>query len=304
MLQNYAGSQGKPERRSLHFSSAQSVEQRQRFRLKPVEVLIHLALICGALVMVMPFLWMLLTSVKTLQQAFAIPPVWIPNPILWGNYPESLTILPFYQGYLNSAYISLLVVAAQLLTCSMAGYSFARINFPLRTPLFFLFLATLMIPIQLTIIPLFLIMRQLDWINTHLSIIVPYALLNAFGVFLMRQFIKGIPVELEEAAIVDGANRWTIFWRIIFPLLRAPLAALGIISFLGQWNNFFLPLIMLNSPDLFTVPLMLNQFRGQYISDWTLLMAASAIAVIPILIVYVIGQRHIIQGIAITGLKG
>ncbi|MBO0796726.1 MAG: carbohydrate ABC transporter permease, partial [Ktedonobacteraceae bacterium] len=190
-----------------------------------------------------------------------------------------------------------------LLTSSLAGYAFARIRFPGRSFLFGLFLATLMIPFQLTIIPLFIIMRDLGWVDTHLALIVPASLFNAVGVFLMRQFIKSLPVELEEAAIVDGANRWTVFWRVVFPLLRAPLSALGIFTFIGQWNSFFYPLIFLSTPELFTVPMMLNQFRGQYAIQWTLVMAGSVIAVVPILIVYLILQRQIIQGIATTGLK-
>ncbi|GHO68137.1 sugar ABC transporter permease [Ktedonobacter sp. SOSP1-52] len=276
-------------------------------RTSPIKVgsiVIHLLLILGAILMAAPFLWMILTSLKTATQAFSVPPTWIPNPVAWQNYPDSLQALPFGLAYFNSIYICFVVVASQLLTCSMAGYAFARIRFPLRGPLFILFLATLMIPLQVTIIPLFLVMKQLGWIDTHLSIIVPYALLNAFGVFLMRQFIKGIPIELEEAAIMDGANRWTLFWRVILPLLKAPLAALGIISFLSQWNNFFAPLIMLSNSNLYTVPLMLNLFKGEYTTSWTLLMAGSALAVLPILLVYIIAQRHIIQGIQLTGLKG
>lgn len=265
--------------------------------------LIHLLLICGAIIMVAPFLWMLLTSLKDTSQAFSDPPTWIPNPFVWSNFPNSLNALPFGQAYFNSTYIALTVVICQLLTCSMAGYAFARIKFPGRNIIFILFLATLMIPFQLTIIPVFLTMKELGWLDTHLSLIVPPSLFSAFGVFLMRQFIMGIPVELEEAAIVDGANRWTIYWQILLPLLKAPLAALGIFSFLGMWNDFFRPLIMLNSPENFTVPLMLSQFRGQYATEWTMVMAGSVIAVIPVLIVYIIFQRQIIQGIATTGLK-
>jgi multiple sugar transport system permease protein len=253
--------------------------------------------------MAAPFLWMLLTSLKDTSQAFSDPPTWIPNPFVWSNFPDSLNALPFGLAYFNSTYIALVVVFCQLLTCSMAGYAFARIQFPGRNIIFILFLATLMIPFQLTIIPVFLTMKELGWLDTHLSLIVPPSLFSAFGVFLMRQFIMSIPVELEEAAIVDGANRWTIYWNILLPLLKAPLAALGIFSFLGMWNDFFRPLIMLNSPNNFTVPLMLNQFRGQYATEWTMVMAGSVIAVIPVLIVYIIFQRQIIQGIATTGLK-
>ncbi len=266
-------------------------------------ILIHLLLAIGALIMAAPFLWMLLTSLKDTSQAFSDPPTWIPNPFVWSNFPDSLNALPFGLGYFNSTYIAAIVVFCQLLTCSMAGYAFARIKFPGRDIIFILFLATLMIPFQLTIIPVFLTMKELGWLDTHLSLIVPPSLFSAFGVFLMRQFIMSIPVELEEAAIVDGANRWTIYWNILLPLLKAPLAALGIFSFLGMWNDFFRPLIMLNTPDKFTVPLMLSQFRGQYATEWTMVMAGSVIAVIPVLIVYIIFQRQIIQGIATTGLK-
>ncbi|MBO0778351.1 MAG: carbohydrate ABC transporter permease [Ktedonobacteraceae bacterium] len=278
-------------------------QRRIRFRDMLFEGFLHVLLIIGAIIMAGPFLWMFLTSLKDTGQAFSIPITWIPNPFVWSNYSDSLTAMPFGLAYANSAYISLTIVFFTLLTSSLAGYAFARIRFPGRSFLFGLFLATLMIPFQLTIIPLFIIMRDLGWVDTHLALIVPASLFNAVGVFLMRQFIKSLPVELEEAAIVDGANRWTVFWRVVFPLLRAPLSALGIFTFIGQWNSFFYPLIFLSTPELFTVPMMLNQFRGQYAIQWTLVMAGSVIAVVPILIVYLILQRQIIQGIATTGLK-
>lgn len=267
-------------------------------------IILHTLLSIGAFLMVFPFIWMVLTSFKDMGQAFLIPPKWIPDPWVWQNYPASLQALPFGRAYFNSFYISFIVVGCTLITASMAAYAFAKIWFPGREALFLLFLATMMVPGQVTIIPLFLIMKALGWVDTHLALIVPGALFNAFAVFLLRQFVRGIPKELEEAAIVDGANRWIIYWKIILPLLVPAMSALGIFLFLGSWNNFFGPLIFLNTPDLFTVPLMLNQFRGQYTVDWTLLMAGSAIAVIPVLIVYLIGQRKIIEGITLTGLTG
>ncbi|HEY0605332.1 MAG TPA: carbohydrate ABC transporter permease [Herpetosiphonaceae bacterium] len=267
-------------------------------------ILLHIVLSIGAVMMVFPFVWMILTSLKDLSQAFIIPPKWIPDPVVWSNYPASLQALPFGRAYFNSFYISFIVVGATLLTASMAAYAFAKIRFPGHEIVFMLFLATMMVPGQVTIIPLYLIMQQLGWVNTHLSIIVPGALFNAFAVFLLRQFIRGIPKELEEAAIVDGANRWRIYWSIILPLLVPAMSALGIFLFLGSWNNYFVPLIFLSDPNLFTVPLMLDQFKGQYTVDWTLLMAGSAIAVIPVLVVYLIGQRKIIEGITLTGLTG
>lgn len=267
-------------------------------------ILLHLVLIIGACAMVFPFVWMVLTSFKDFGQAFSVPPTWIPDPWVWENYPNSLQALPFGLAYFNSLYITFFVVLGTLLTASMAAYAFAKIQFPFREVLFLLFLATLMVPSQVTIIPLYLIMRNIGWLDTHLSLIVPGALFNAFAVFLLRQFIRGIPKELEEAAIVDGANRLYIYTKIVLPLLVPALSALGIFVFLGSWNSFFYPLIFLSSPDKFTVPLLLNQFRGQYTVDWTLLMAGSAIAVIPVLIVYAFCQRQIIEGITLTGLTG
>lgn len=266
-------------------------------------VLLYVAVTAGALIMIMPFAWMLLASVKDLAQIYQVPPNWIPDPFVFQNYVNAWTSVPFATGYINSIIIAVTVVLANLLTCSMAAYAFARIEFPFRHVLFILFLATLMVPEQVTIIPLYIIIKNLGLIDTLMSLIIPYALFNAFGVFLLRQFIKGLPIDLEEAAIVDGANRWTIYWRIIMPLIRPALAAFGIFTFLFQWNNFFRPLIFLNSIENYTVPLAINFFRGQYATDFALLMAGSAISIVPVLIVYIIGQRHIIEGIATTGLK-
>lgn len=268
-----------------------------------VSVLLYVAVTIGAVVMIMPFAWMLLASVKDLGQIYQVPPNWIPDPFVFQNYVNAWTAVPFATGYINSAIVTVTVVVANLLTCSMAAYAFARIEFPFRHTLFILFLATLMVPEQVTIIPLYIIIESLGLADTLLSLIIPYALFNAFGVFLLRQFIKSLPVDLEEAAIVDGANRWTIYWRIILPLIRPALAAFGIFTFLFQWNNFFRPLIFLNSIDNYTVPLAINFFRGQYATDFALLMAGSAISIVPVLVVYVIGQRQIIEGIATTGLK-
>jgi multiple sugar transport system permease protein len=279
------------------------VESTSRTGRLVASVLLYVAVTIGALVMILPFAWMLLASVKDLGQIYQVPPNWIPDPFVFQNYVNAWTSVPFDTGYLNSAIVTVTVVVVNLLTCSMAAYAFARIEFPFRHALFILFLATLMVPEQVTIIPLYIIIESVGLIDTLLSLIIPYALFNAFGVFLLRQFIKSLPVDLEEAAIVDGANRWTIYWRIILPLIRPALAAFGIFTFLFQWNNFFRPLVFLNSIDNYTVPLAINFFRGQYATDFALLMAGSAISIVPVLIVYAIGQRQIIEGIATTGLK-
>ncbi|MBT2763185.1 carbohydrate ABC transporter permease [Paenibacillus sp. ISL-20] len=272
--------------------------------LRMSTVVLHIVLIIGACMMALPFVWMVLSSLKDLSQVFVVPPKWIPDPFIWSNYKDSLTALPFGRAYFNSFYINMIVVVSQLITCSMAAYAFAKITFPFREPLFILFLATMMVPGQVTIIPLYLIMKNIGWLDTHLAIIVPSALLNAFGVFLLRQFFRGIPKEMEEAAIVDGANRWTIYTRIMLPLIKPALSALGIFTFLGMWNNFFNPLIFLSSTDKFTVPMMLNLYRGMYSTDWTLMMAGASIALIPVLIVYIIGQKYIIEGVTLSGIKG
>jgi multiple sugar transport system permease protein len=285
-------------------TTSASIQINKKKRFSTSAIFLHVILTLGAIVMISPFAWMVLSALKDMSQIFVIPPKWIPEPFVWGNFQRSLEALPFATAYFNSFYINVIVVTSQLLTCSMAAYVFAKIHFPFRNVVFILFLSTMMIPQQVTIIPLYLMMKEIGWLDTHLALIVPAALFNAFGVFLLRQFIMGIPKELEEAAIVDGANRWYIYWRIILPLIKPALAALGIFTFLAMWNNFFSALIFLNTPDKFTVPLMLNLFRGMYITDWTLLMAGSAIAVIPVLIVYIVGQRYIIEGVTLTGIKG
>jgi multiple sugar transport system permease protein len=197
------------------------------------------------------------------------------------------------------------VVAGTLVTAAMAGYGFARIKFRGSRTLFIVFLATQMIPMQVTLIPFYFLMAKFGWVDSHLSLIVPMALANPFAVFLMRQFVLSLPKELEEAAIVDGAGRWRVFWNIVLPNLRPGLGALAIIVALSTWNNFLLPLVLLNSQNLFTVPLLLQSFRGQFGSiNYGLIMAASAVSTIPMLIAFVIGQRRILNSMATSGLGG
>jgi multiple sugar transport system permease protein len=273
-------------------------------RINGLNVLLHLVLAAGAALMVFPFLWTISSSLKNLAQIFAVPPVWIPNPIVWSNYRESLTAMPFDRAYGNSFYITVTVVAASLLTASMAAYAFAKLRFRGSEALFLLFLSTMMIPKQVTMIPLYLIMERIGWLDTHLALIVPGALFNAFAVFLLRQFIRGIPRELEEAAYMDGAGPIRIYWSVILPLIRPALAAVGIFVFMGSWNNFMDALIYLSTPAKYTVPLLLNNFKGLYVSNWAYMMAGTAISVIPVLIVYVFAQRQIIEGVTLTGIKG
>ena len=272
-------------------------------KIKPSTVLLYLALSLGAVIMVLPFLWTALSSVKSMGQIFTVPPTIIPRPLVWKNYPEALAALPFGRAYFNSFYIAAIVVVVQLLTASMAGYAFAKLKFKGHNVIFVLFLATMMIPSQVTMIPLFIIMKNLKLLGTHWSLILPASLFNAFGVFLMRQFTASLPDELEEAAIIDGASVPQIFFKIIMPLIKPSMAAFGIFVFLGQWNNFMYPLIFLNKTETFTVPLLLNFFKGNYATNYPLLMAGTMISIVPVLVVYIFFQKQIIQGIAITGMK-
>ncbi|GAA1440974.1 carbohydrate ABC transporter permease [Leifsonia poae] len=266
---------------------------------------LHIVLALAGLAMVFPFIWMLITSFKTLPQLLNDPLSFLPQPFTLQNYVDAWNDAPFAQAYFNSIYIAVLVVIGTLVTAAMAGYGFARIPFRGNRVLFVVFLATQMIPIQVTLIPFYFLMAKLGWVDSHLSLIIPAALANPFAVFLMRQFVLSLPKELEEAALVDGAGRWRIFWSIILPNLRPGLGALAIIVALGTWNNFLLPLVLLNSQDLFTVPLLLQSFRGQFGSiNYGLIMAASAVATIPMLIAFVIGQRRILNSMAASGLGG
>ncbi|MBN6191153.1 carbohydrate ABC transporter permease [Aneurinibacillus sp. BA2021] len=266
---------------------------------------LHVVLTIAGISMVFPFVWMLLTSFKTLPQLLKNPLEFLPNPWTVENYADAWNAVPFGQAYLNSAYIAVLVVVGTLLTASMAGYAFARIRFRGSKVLFIVFLATQMIPAQVTLIPFYLLMSQIGWVDSHLALIVPGMIANPFAVFLMRQFVLALPRELEEAALVDGAGRWRIFWSVVLPNLKPGLAALSIITALGVWNAFLFPLVLLNTPDLFTVPLLLTSFQGQFGSiNYGLVMAASAIATVPMLIVFVIGQRKILNSMAASGLGG
>jgi multiple sugar transport system permease protein len=271
------------------------------FRLGRIPV--HILLIIFATLMFIPFLWMVFSAFKPLDEIFMRPPKILPNAWTVDGFRTAWEGAPFATAYFNSFLVASLVTIITLLTCAMAAYAFARIRFPGNNVLFGIFLATMMVPFQLTIIPLYIILGQLQWIDTLLALIVPAGLFNAFGVFLMRQYVRGIPVELEEAAAIDGAGRVRTFTTIILPLLKTPMTALGIFVFLGQWNDFFRPLIFLNSEEKFTIPLVVNYFKGAYSSDWTSLMAATTMAALPMLIIFIIAQKQIVEGIALSGSK-
>jgi multiple sugar transport system permease protein len=267
-------------------------------------IALHALLVCGGLLMLFPFAWMVLTAFKGESQMIQDPLGWLPDPWTPGNFPDALDAMPFGRAYWNSFYIATITVVATLLTASMAAYAFTRIEFPLSRTLFVLFLVTQMVPSQVTMVPLYIMLSHFGWIDTHLALIVP-AIANPFAVFMMRQFIRSVPVELEEAARLDGANRWTVFTRIVLPNVKPGMAALAIIVFLASWNSFLFPLVFLNSEENFTVPMLLASFKGQHGGlNFGLVLAASTISVVPMLIVFLIGQRKIINSMAASGLGG
>lgn len=280
---------------------ARTGSRRRKERVKHLGL--HLLLLTGSVVMLVPFAWMLSTSLKQPGDVFLYPPQWIPQPVQWENYRETVTVMPFGRFYLNSIIQALSVTALQLLTASLAAFAFARLRFRGRDVLFLLYLATMMIPFPVTMIPNFIIMRYLNWIDTFRALILPPAF-SAFSTFLLRQYFMSIPLEMDDAARVDGASSFRIWWQIILPLSGPALATLAIFTFLGQWNSFLWPLIVTNSEKMRTLPVGLAAFQGQYSVQWHLLMAGSVIAVLPILVIYIIGQKWFVRGITLTGMGG
>jgi multiple sugar transport system permease protein len=269
------------------------------------KIVLQLLLAAGGVLMIVPFIWMLSTSLKPYAQVFAYPPEWIPQPILWSNYVQTVTTIQFGTFYENSLKISALVTLGQLFTCSLAGYTFARLRFPGRNAIFLGYIGTLMIPGQVTMIPVFIVMRTVGLLNTQAAVILPF-LASPFGTFLFRQFYLTMPVELEDAAKIDGCSYFGIYRRIFLPLSKPALATVGVFTFLGSWNDFLWPLIMLQDKALMTITVGLAEFRNEMYgtAQWQLMMAGAMISVLPILIVFVLAQRLFVQGIALTGIKG
>jgi multiple sugar transport system permease protein len=266
-------------------------------------VLLHLALIVGLVVMVTPFVWMILGSFKTTGELRQQPPTFFPKDPTLANYDELFERLDFPRYFFNSMVVALTVTAGNLLFCSMLGYALAKLEFPGKRVLFGLMLGTLMVPSIITFMPLFVIVSNMNLVNTHAGLILPF-LVGAFGAFLMRQFISGIPDELIDAARIDGAGEYRIFFRIIMPLCGPALATLAILSFLGSWNAFLWPLVSASTENMYTLPVAVALFSiGQQQSDLALQMAAAATMVIPVVVLFFAMQRYIVQGVATTGIK-
>lgn len=254
-------------------------------------------------VFMIPFVWMVATALKPGSEVFATPPQLFGSQLRFANFSQAWSYVPFGRYMLNGLVVAVLGTLLVCVTSILAAYAFARLQFRGRELIFLLYLITLMVPQEVMIVPMFILMQQLGWTNSYQALILPWAF-SAFGTFLLRQFFLNIPTELEEAALVDGANRLRILTSIVLPIARPAVAVLAVFTFINYWNSFLWPLIITNSTDLFTVPVGLNGFLGQQGSQWHLLMAASTISMLPTVIMVLLLQRHLVRGIALSGLGG
>ncbi|GAA1760475.1 carbohydrate ABC transporter permease [Agromyces humatus] len=265
--------------------------------------IVHLLLGFGAVVMVFPFVWQALTAFKTFQDSVQVPPVVIPDPWVFTNFVEVFDSMPFAQMFANSVLLTIGRTVGQVILCTMAGYAFARIPFRGRNVVFVVFLSVLMVPSQLYLLPQYEIIQSLGWLNTLQALIVP-GIFSAFGTFLMRQFFMSMPVELEEAARIDGANPWQTFWRVMVPLAKPGIIALTVFTVLWSWNDLLWPLVVTTDPEKMPLSVGLSQLVGLHGTDYPVLMAGALLATLPMLITFMILQKQFIQGIAFSGTKG
>jgi multiple sugar transport system permease protein len=273
----------------------------RRGHLRPVisQVLLTVVL----LFFLAPFLWALLTALKPADEVFSTPPKPIGSEIAWHNFADAWNFLPFGRFMVNGLVVSVLGTLVVIVSSTLAAYAFARLRFRGRERIFVLYLSTLMIPQEVLVVPMFILMQQLGWVNSYAALVLPWAF-TAFGTFLLRQFFLGIPRELEEAAMVDGAGRIRVLLQVIIPTAKPAIAVLSVFTFINYWNSFLWPLIVVNTAEMATVPLGLNMFRGQQGNQWHLMMAASIISMLPSAVLLLLLQRHLVRGIALSGLGG
>ncbi|MDN5343270.1 carbohydrate ABC transporter permease [Oceanotoga sp. DSM 15011] len=267
------------------------------------QIIVHFILILGVLSMILPFLWMVSTSFKNSDEIFVFPPRWIPNNPTFQNYIDLFKTLDFGRPLLNTIIVALSITFLSLLISSMAGYAFAKFKFKGKNKIFMIVLGTLMVPGQITMIPVFLLLRQMGLLNSFAGLILP-AMVSAYNIFFMKQFIQGLPDELIEAAKIDGAGEGFIFFRIILPLAKPALAALSIFTFTGSWNSFLWPLIISSDESMYTLPVAISVIGGQYEVQYGLQMAGAVVVILPLIIVFLSAQKYFIKGISLTGMKG
>lgn len=297
-------SSGSPRRRSVAltpFERAGTVRSRRRQAML-VAGLRYLVLIVGALMMVLPFLWMLATALKAPGSVLTVPPQVIPRDPTLESFRVVFEVVPLGRMVLNSVVVTTVTVVAQILTSSLAAYAFSRMRWGGRDALFTVYLATLMIPSQVTITPLFVLMSKLGWTDTYQGLILP-GVVSAFGTFLLRQAMLNIPREYEDAAFLDGANHWQVYRSIVMPMIRPAVAVMAVLATMASWNDFLWPLFVTNDADLMTLPVGLSLLQGEHTTDWNLMMAGAVISVVPIILVFLAAQRTFINGMLQSGLK-
>ncbi|HHY99214.1 MAG TPA: carbohydrate ABC transporter permease [Firmicutes bacterium] len=277
---------------------------RKRRREMLAQLFAHLVLIAGAVIFAFPFVWLVSTSLKPDDQLFLFPPTFIPRPVRWDNYTRMLQYLPFFQFLKNTLYVTVLNVIGTLLSCSLVAYGFARLRFPGRDILFLVLLSTMMLPPQVTMVPVYLIFKRLGWVDTFKPLYINSFFGIPFFIFLLRQFMTTIPYEIEDSAKIDGCGYLRLYGTIILPLIKPALATVAIFRAMNSWNDFLTPLIYLNSVNKMTLALGLRLFQNMYGGEWSLMMAASTLMTLPIIVLFFFSQRQFIQGITLTGLKG
>jgi len=292
-----------------NYNALSQENMRNLRRAKKVRRIINMLVIYGiaipgAIMFLLPFLWMFSASLKASNEIFLFPPRWIPNPLHWENYTNALALAPFGLYLRNTLFITLGNMTGNLVSCTLAAYGFARLRGRGKNVLFLLMLGTIMLPNWVTLIPQYVMFSSIGWSNSFAPLMVPAWFGWPFFIFLLRQFFMTIPRELEEAARLDGASHFGIFWRIILPLSKPALATVAVLAFIGNWNNFLTPLIYLRDTNLHTLAIAINRFRGQYAIYYNYMMAISVLVVIPVIIIFFIFQRYLIQGIVTTGSKG
>lgn len=280
---------------------ASIVSRRQRILQS---VLGHTILCTLSILFTLPFIWLVLTSLKPDDQILRFPPTWVPNPFQWSNYPGALQYIPYLKYASNTLFYAFAGTMATLLSCSLVAYGFSRIPWRGRDTLFLVMLATIMLPPQVTMIPVFVLFKNLDWVGSFRPLIMPALLGNAFFIFLLRQFFRTIPMELSESAMLDGCSHFEIYWRILLPLSKPALATVAFFSFTAYWNDFMGPLLYLNNKEMYTLSLGLQQFVSQYKAEWAMLMAAATVMTLPIILLFFFLQRIFVEGITLTGIKG
>lgn len=276
-----------------------------RLRTHLLRDLMYLALIVMAITMLLPFFWMLSTSLKQQEYILRAKPQFIPDPVSLNSYTDLFDLMPIDRMLLNSLVVALAGTAGQVLVSAMAAYAFARMEWRGRNAVFMLYLMTMMVPSQVTLIPLFILIRQLGWVNTYQGLILP-GLFSAFGTFLMRQAFLSLPRDLEEAAFMDGANHFTVFWRVILPLSKPAMATLSVLSFMQFWNSYLWPLFVARQDIYMTLPVGLAKLQGgpRALTQWNMVMAGAVITVLPILIAYLLAQKWFIRSVTLSGIKG